>query len=216
MESCQYCIYNQTSECFLSLGVTPEDRGFARFKGLLRLRAPRYDEVHWVSRPKGVHLFRFFSSRDLLFLDAKHRVVRAIELFPPFRFVPVGENIASVLELPVHTIDSSQTQPGNQLVICLAEEMEFRLRSMPDLEKDDRVELSAENLPVRNTPSARQDRRTTPPPALAPVACIRFGRSRSESPWRTGPQRERTVPDDRDAMAARHTDHPYPAEDRRG
>jgi hypothetical protein len=163
MESRQYCVYNQTSECFLSLGVTPEDRGFARFKGLLRLRAPRYDEVHWVSRPKGVHLFRFFSSRDLLFLDAKHRVVRAIESFPPFRFVPVGKSIASVLELPVHTIDSSQTQPGNQLVICVAEEMEFRLRSMPDLEKDDLVELSAEtkNLPVRNTPSARQDRRTS-------------------------------------------------------
>jgi hypothetical protein len=34
----------------------------------------------------------------------------------------------SVLELPTHTIYSSQTQPGDQLVICVAEEMEHRLR----------------------------------------------------------------------------------------
>jgi uncharacterized membrane protein (UPF0127 family) len=52
-----------------------------------------------------------------VFLDAKHRVVVAIESFPPFRFVSIGTNVASVLELPVHTIDTSQTKPGNQLVI---------------------------------------------------------------------------------------------------
>src|SRR5258708_1442716 len=69
MDKRQYCVYNQTSECFLSLGVTREDRGFARFKGLLRGRAPRYDEGFWLSRPKGVHLLRLFSSRDLVFLD---------------------------------------------------------------------------------------------------------------------------------------------------
>ena len=163
MDKRQYCVYNQTSECFLSLGVTHEDRGFARVKGFLRGRAPRYDEGQWLSRPTGFHLLRLFSSRDLVFLDAKHRVVRAIESFPPFRFVPIGKNVSSVVELPVHTIDSSQTQPGNQLVICVAEEMEFRLRSMLDLDKDDLVELSAEarNMPVRNSPPARQDRRTT-------------------------------------------------------
>jgi len=33
---------------------------------------------------------------------------------------------ASVLELPTHTIYSSQTQPGDQLLICNAEEMEHR------------------------------------------------------------------------------------------
>lgn len=43
-----------------------------------------------------------------------------------------------MVELPVQTIDSSQTQPGNQLVICVADEIEFRLRSMLDLGKDDR------------------------------------------------------------------------------
>jgi hypothetical protein len=31
-----------------------------------------------------------------------------------------------VLELPTHTIYSSQTQPGDQLIICGVEEMEGR------------------------------------------------------------------------------------------
>lgn len=141
MDRRQYCVYNQTNECFLSLGITREDRGFACFKGLFRRWVARYDEGHWLSGTKGIHLLRLFSSRDLVFLDAKHRVVRAIESFPPFRFVPVGKNVASVLEMPLHTVDSSQTQAGNQLVICVAEEMEFRLRSMRDLEKDDPVWL---------------------------------------------------------------------------
>jgi hypothetical protein len=44
MDNRRYCVYNRTSKCFLSLGLTREDRGFAGIKGLLRGRAPRYDE----------------------------------------------------------------------------------------------------------------------------------------------------------------------------
>jgi len=130
----QYCVYNQTSECFLSLGITNGDSTLARFKGVLAGRSPRYDEGKWVTHPMGVHFFHLFSSRDLVFLDEKHRVIAVIESFPPFRFAPLGPSVASVLALPVRTISSSQTQPGNQLVICAAEELEFRLRGMPDLE----------------------------------------------------------------------------------
>src|SRR6266567_471607 len=144
----QYCVYNQTSECFLSLGVTPGDSTLEHFRALLAGRTHRYDEGKWLVHPKGIHFFRLFSSRDLVFLDDKHRVIGLIESFPPFQFAPVGPEVASVLALPVRTIDSSQTQPGNQLVICVAEELEFRMRSMPDLEKYELTEalLSADDL----------------------------------------------------------------------
>jgi uncharacterized membrane protein (UPF0127 family) len=135
MERPQYCVYNQTSECFLSLGVTHADSSLVRFKGLLAARMQRYDEGKWVVQPRGMHFFHIFASRDLVFLDEKHRVVEALASFPPTRFAPIGAKVASVLDLPLHTIDSSQTQPGNQLVICAAEELEFRLRSMPGLQK---------------------------------------------------------------------------------
>jgi hypothetical protein len=131
----QHCVYNQTSECFLSLGVTPGDSTLEHFKELLAHRTPRYDEGRWMLHPRGIHFFRLFSACDLVFLDDKHRVIGLIESFPPFRFAPIGAEVASVLALPVRTIASSQTQPGNQLVICAAQELEFRLRRMPDLEK---------------------------------------------------------------------------------
>jgi hypothetical protein len=143
MDQNRYCVYNLTSECFLSLGVTRKGRGLARVR-----KAPRYDEGQWLSRPTGVRLLRLFSSRDLVFLDARHSVVRVIESFPPFRFAPMGKNVASVLELPVHTIDSSRTQAGNELVICELEEMVSRLRGVSGPEvhgtgKDDLVERPA-------------------------------------------------------------------------
>src|SRR5215469_11970607 len=124
----QYCVYNQTSECFLSLGVTHDESMLAHVVGLLATRPRRYDEGKWVEHPKAIHLLRLFSSCDLVFLDDKHRVIGTLESFPPLRFAPIGPEVAGVLALPVQTIDSSQTQPGNQLVICMAEELEFRLR----------------------------------------------------------------------------------------
>src|ERR1035437_944285 len=146
MERQQYCVYNQTSECFLSLGVSVGDKGFARLKGLIGKRASRVDEGNWLIRPKGIHTLGFFSSRDLIYLDENHKVVHVVETFPTFRIAPVRADAASVLALPVHTIYSSQTQNGHQLVICAAEEMEFRLRSMPDLQQEQprRPELVAD------------------------------------------------------------------------
>ena len=157
MERPQYCVYNQTTECFLSLGVTHADSALARFKGLLAGRMQRYDEGKWVVQPKGMHFFHIFASRDLVFLDEKHRVVGALKSFPPTRFAPIGPEVASVLDLPLQTIDSSQTQPGNQLVICAADELEFRLRSMPDLQKYEFSDfpLAPDDLPAPKKWSAR-------------------------------------------------------------
>ena len=164
MASPQYCVYNQTSECFLSLGVDNGDSTLARLKGVLAGRAPRYDEGRWITHPRSLHLFRVFSERDLVFLDENHRVMGVIESFPPFRFAPLRSTVASVLTLPVRTISSSQTQPGNQLVICAAEELEFRLRGMPDLQRHELIDacLETDDLqPPRKwgAPRMGQDRR---------------------------------------------------------
>jgi len=164
MQGPQYCVYNQTSESFLSLGVTQEDSAMARLKGLLGGRSRRFDEGQLIVRPKSIHVFRVFASRDLVFLDDKNRVIGAIESFPPFRFAPVGPQVASILALPVKTIVSSQTQPGNQLVICVAEELEFRLRSMPDLHQYEMTDfpVGPEDLQATrkwSAPSSAPDRR---------------------------------------------------------
>lgn len=139
MEKQQYCVYNQTSECFLSLGVSLGDNTLARLKGLLGKGHIGFDEGSWITPPKGLATLGVFSSRDLVYLDEGHKVVDVVEGFPTFRVAPARREAASLLALPERTIYSSQTQPGNQLVICVAEEMEFRLRTLPQTVFEDRV-----------------------------------------------------------------------------
>lgn len=127
MERRKYCVYNQTRECFLSLGVTAADTTFARLRGLIGRLSLKSDEGIWVVPSSGVHTLGVFVPLDLIYLDANHRVIHLLEHFPTFRIAPLRVQSESVLELATHTIYSSQTQVGDQLLICLAEEMEQRL-----------------------------------------------------------------------------------------
>ena len=124
-----YCVYNQTRECFLSFGVVPADTTFARLKGLIGRLKIRSDEGLWVVPSSGVHTWGVLFPLDLIYLDDELRVIDVKEHFPIFKIAPLRISAASVLELPTHTIYSSQTQPGDQLVIGPAEEIEKLLRS---------------------------------------------------------------------------------------
>lgn len=128
MERLTYCVYNETRECFLGLRVAPADTTFTRLKGLIGKLHLRFDEGLWVVPSNGVHTLGVLFPLDLIYLDEEQRVLHQIEYFPRFRIAPLRIQAASVLQLPTHTIYSSQTQPGDQLVICPAEEMELRLR----------------------------------------------------------------------------------------
>jgi uncharacterized protein len=129
MERQTYCVYNQTRECFLSLSVTAADTTFARLKGLIGRFKLGFDEGIWVVPSSGVHTLGVLFPLDLIYLDEDYRVIHVVEYFPTFRIAPLKIKAASVLELPTHTIYSSQTQPGDQLLICAAEEMKNRLNS---------------------------------------------------------------------------------------
>jgi uncharacterized membrane protein (UPF0127 family) len=124
-----YCVYNQTRECFLSLDVAAADTIFSRLKGLIGRLKLRPDEGIWVVPSRGVHTLGLLFPLDLIYLDEHFKVIHLVEYFPSFRIAPLKTQAESVLELPTHTIYSSQTQPGDQLVICVAEEMENRLKT---------------------------------------------------------------------------------------
>lgn len=130
MKKRTYCVYNQTRECFLSLGVLPADTIFSRLKGLIGKIRLRVDEGLWVLPSCGIHTFGVLFPLDLIYLDAKLKVVDVIEHFPNFRISPLKPQASSVLELPIHTIYTSQTQPGDQLVICTIEEMGRRFNKV--------------------------------------------------------------------------------------
>jgi uncharacterized membrane protein (UPF0127 family) len=125
-----YCVYNQTRECFLSLNITAADTIFSRLRGLIGRLKLRSDEGIWVVPSRGIHTLGLLFPLDLIYLDEHYRVIHLVEYFPSFRIAPLKTQAESVLELPTHTIYSSQTQPGDQLVICVAEEMESKLKKV--------------------------------------------------------------------------------------
>jgi uncharacterized protein len=123
-----YCVFNKTRESFLSLSVAAADTHLARLKGLLGRLRLKSDEGIWVIPSQGVHTIGVLVPVDLIYLDSGHRVIHTIESLGSFRIGPIRRNCASVLELPARSIYSSQTQVGDELLICPPEQMEEFLK----------------------------------------------------------------------------------------
>jgi uncharacterized membrane protein (UPF0127 family) len=119
----RYCVYNETRECFLSFKVTAANTSFRRLKGLIGKLSLKSGEGMWIVPSQGVHTLGVFIPLDLIYLDEKRKVIHVSEHFPTFWVAPIRTKAQSVLELPTHTIYSSHTQEGDQLVICDVEDM---------------------------------------------------------------------------------------------
>lgn len=104
------------------------DTHLARLKGLLGRLRLKSDQGIWVIPSQGVHTFGVLVPIDLIYLDSEHRVIHTIESLGSFRIGPIRRNCTSVLELPARTIYSSQTQVGDELLICPPEQMEDFLK----------------------------------------------------------------------------------------
>jgi uncharacterized membrane protein (UPF0127 family) len=128
MHEAQYCVYNPMRETFLSLAVVAANTTFARLKGLIGRLRLRSDEGLWVVPSRGIHTIGVFFPIDLVYLDQDYRVIHIVESFPAFRVAPWRNQAASVLQLPTHTIYSSQTQLGDRLLICVASEMAQQMK----------------------------------------------------------------------------------------
>jgi len=124
----QYCVYNKTRESFLALRVSRADTHLARLRGLLGAGRLNSDEGIWVTPSQGIHSMGLRFAIDLIYLDASDRVIETIESFGTFRIGPLRMKCESVLELPTRTIFHSQTQVGDQLLICHPEQIEQYLQ----------------------------------------------------------------------------------------
>ena len=130
MESQNLCAYNRTRECFLGLEVSERDVRYAQLRDLVEALTLKSGEGLWVSPFVGIPAINPGVLLDLVYLDSQCRVVDTIESFLSTHEPPSNSQAASLLALPPRTIYSSQTQRGDQLVICLAEEMELRLEKL--------------------------------------------------------------------------------------
>lgn len=130
MEPGQICALNQNRESFLGLRVISGDFPLASLLDWMTTLTPNSDTGIWMIPFRGIAAEDVRAPMDLLYLDPDCRVIAAVEFFPTYRVSPSSPTAASVLALPTHSIFSSHTQPGDQLVLCPADEMEWRLERM--------------------------------------------------------------------------------------
>jgi len=127
MELRRLCAYNQTRECFLGLEVAVADLSSVDLRILLEKLALKSGEGLWMAPFRRIPETETHIPLDLMYLDGDCRVIEVVESFPTFRVSASIPQAASVLALPAHSIYLSQTQSGDQLVLCMAEEMQRRL-----------------------------------------------------------------------------------------
>ncbi len=133
MESQTYCAYNQTRECFLGLKVKAGDVSANHAAEMMLEKPLQSGEGMWMKPFRGIAATAMPAPLDLIYLDEECRVVDMAESFPTFQVSSSSPKPQSVLALPAHSIYSSQTQSGDQLVLCVAEEMERQLERLTNM-----------------------------------------------------------------------------------
>ena len=127
MELPQHCAYNQTRGCFLGLDVFAGDFSGAVLHNWTPVLTPSSGAGLWMVPFRGIAATDVKVPLDLVYLDEDCRVIDGVQFFPTYCVSPSIPRAASVLALPAHSIFSSQTQPGDQLILCAAEEITWRL-----------------------------------------------------------------------------------------
>lgn len=130
MEARKLCAYNQTRECFLGLEVVGADLAQEPLAERIKALGLRSGEGLWIAPFRSLPTPELPALLDVLYLDEDGRVLEAVESYATSRQKPASAKPASVLVLPAHSIYSSQTQAGDQLVVCAAEEMESQLEGL--------------------------------------------------------------------------------------
>jgi uncharacterized membrane protein (UPF0127 family) len=124
-----FYVFNLTRQCFVSLGVNPADTHMSRLRGLLGRMKLRTDEGLWIVPCQGIHTIGLLFPIDVIYLDANGRVIHIIERLGPFRVSSIRIHSHSLLQLPTRAIYSSNTEIGDQLMICTPEEMANYLKA---------------------------------------------------------------------------------------
>jgi len=124
------CAYNESRQCFLGLQVVSGDFTPASFQDWLSALKPNSGAGIWMNPFRGIPAPDVRVPMDLLYLDENCRVIETVEFFPTFQVSPSCPPAASVLALPSHSIFSSQTQAGDQLILSRSDEVEWRLEAL--------------------------------------------------------------------------------------
>ncbi len=114
---------NRTRNAYLATHLRLAATHWSRFRGLMATEAACFPagEGLWIVPCHGVHTFAMRFPIDVIYLDGDKIVVHVEENLKPWRLAPVRMRAASVLELPGHTLTSTQTAIGDEIEISLEE-----------------------------------------------------------------------------------------------
>jgi Uncharacterized ACR, COG1430 len=127
------CAYNQTKERFLGLDIDAGDFTPANLEDRLPALTPKSGAGLWLLPFRGISPNSVHIPLDLIYLDRDFTVIEVVESFPIFRVSASCPPAASVLVLPSRMVDSTTTQPGDELILCPPEEMKRRLQQQSSL-----------------------------------------------------------------------------------
>jgi hypothetical protein len=129
-KSGQCCVYNQTSERFLSADVEAADFTVSGLKTRLQNLSPAAGIALWLVPFRGISPTSVRMPLDLLYLDRECVVIEAVESFPIFRVSASSRPAATVLVLPAKSIASTGTRAGDQLIFRQPAEMKHVLEEL--------------------------------------------------------------------------------------
>jgi uncharacterized membrane protein (UPF0127 family) len=111
--------YNRTRKSELAPSLTIADTFWSRFMGLMGKKADEFrpGQSLWINPCQGVHMFFMRLPLDIVYLDKKNVVLQVVENLRPWRIGKTVWKAASVLELPVGTVQKSDTQVGDVIEI---------------------------------------------------------------------------------------------------
>jgi uncharacterized protein len=110
-------VYNQTKKASVALRVRVADSILSRLVGLLGTRSLKPGSGMWLFPASGIHTIGMMFALDVVLIDKGLKVVGLREAVQPFSVVWPASCTESVLELPAHTIFTSRTEVGDQLLI---------------------------------------------------------------------------------------------------
>lgn len=107
-------VRNQTRMVTVADSAQVANTSATRRKGLLGRRTFEMGEGLWISPCESIHTCGMKFPIDVIYLDRKKKVRKIRAAIVPWRF-SICLLAHSVLEVPVGTINRTQTRPGDQL-----------------------------------------------------------------------------------------------------
>ncbi|MDD3450003.1 MAG: DUF192 domain-containing protein [Gammaproteobacteria bacterium] len=109
-------VYNQRNNALVGCNIRQADSFRKRLLGLLGQNRLQAGQGLWLKPCRGIHTIGMRHAIDVVFLDARHRVVGIERGVPPNRIRTQLREARSVLELPPGTIGKADIRLGDGLV----------------------------------------------------------------------------------------------------